>query len=1118
MVNGTENSFVSVLQKFAADVTEKFSLPISFNPEDQLKAPIETLLKSSGSLLNLNVSVVTEVQEKVLSGRPDVGVAIESLLAGHIELKAPGKGADPSKLRGADKQQWEKFKNLPNLIYTDGNDWSLYRTGEKVGKTVKFSGEITSDGATAVTAPNATALLTLLRDFLQWQPIVPSTPKALAEMLAPICRLLRTDVSAALEDAESNLSTLAQDWRDSLFPDADNKQFADAYAQTLTYALLLAKFSGANDLALPQAVKTIRTGHRLLSDALKILGIEEAREQIEVPVSVLERVIAAVDITALLQPGNEDPWLYFYEDFLEKYDPKMRKDRGVYYTPVPVIQTQVKLVAELLADHFDAEFSFVDPKVITLDPACGTGTYILTAIKHGLDQISAARGAGMRVSAASTAATNIHAFEILVGPYAVAHLRLTQQILSEGGTLPQDGVHVYLTDTLESPSAEAPGRLSLQLKALGEEHKRARKIKQDTPVLVCIGNPPYDRQQIEAEDQGVEKRKGGWVRFGDDQQEADENEQLISEQAILQDFLEPLRQTGQMVHAKNLYNDYVYFWRWALWKVFEADEKNHAGIVSFITASSYLRGPGFAGMRKVMRQTFDELWIIDLEGDNLGARKTDNVFAIQTPVAIAIGVRYSEPPTATPAQVHFTRVEGTEKEKLATLATINTFADLSWKNCPTGWTDLFLPISDKDYWNWAKLTDLFPWQVGGSQFKRKWIIGESVDVLSQRWKTLLSARDSSQKQNLFYETRDRKISKQYRSLEDSGNLLPPIVNLSSDTPSVEPIRYAYRSFDRQWALLDNRLCDFARPSLIRTHGDHQVYMTSLLTSVLGEGSSAVVTSCIPDLHHFCGRGAKDVIPLWRDAEAIQPNITHGVLEDIGATFKREVSPEELFAYCYTILATPRYVKEFWNELETPGPRIPITKNADLFARVVAVGRQLIWLHTYGDRFVPVGKKAGRVPTGTARCKTGTPTTAADYPTKTAYDVGTQELRIGSGIFENVRQEVWEFSVSGLKVVQSWLAYRMKDGAGKKSSPLDNIRPQTWQFDGELLDLLWVLDATIDLFPQLSSLFDEVLKSQLFIASDFPQPTEAERTNSAAVQRSLALFDWKEAEEDERFIE
>ena len=206
-------------------------------------------------------------------------------------------------------------------------------------------------------------------------------------------------------------------------------------------------------------------------------------------------------------------------------------------------------------------------------------------------------------------------------------------------------------------------------------------------------------------------------------------------------------------------------------------------------------------------------------------------------------------------------------------------------------------------------------------------------------------------------------------------------------------------------------------------------------------------------------------------------------------------------------------KQQWEKFKNL-PNIPITKDTDLFERVVAVGRKLIWLHTYGDRFVPNGKKAGRISTGTARCKVGTPTTAAHYPTKPAYDVGTQELRIGGGIFENVRQEVWEFSVSGLKVVQSWLAYRMKAGAGRKSSPLDDIRPKTWQFDNELLDLLWVLDATVDLFPQLSSLFDEVLKSQLFVASNFPQPTEAERTNSTATQGNLTLFAWKEAEKEE----
>ncbi|MDH6106740.1 N-6 DNA methylase [Anabaenopsis tanganyikae CS-531] len=1112
MAKNNQSQFLSNLQAYAKELTNKFSLSsVSFGAEDQLKSPIENLLKSAANILNLSIVVVTEVQEKLLSGRPDMGITINGLLIGHIELKAPGKGADTSKLKGDDKQQWEKFKNIPNVIYTDGNTWGLYRTGEKVGKIIKFSGDITCKGASAISSQNANDLLILLRDFFNWHPIVPSTPKALAEMLAPICRLLRKDVLNALENPESNLSQVAKDWRHYLFPDADNQQFADAYAQTLTYALLLARFSGADDLSLPQAVKSIRTGHNLLADALKILGDEVAREQIEVSVSLLERIIAAIDITAINENDSEDPWLYFYEDFLAQYDPKMRKERGVYYTPIPVIKTQVRLVAELLGEHFDAEFSFVDDKVITLDPACGTGTYILTAIKHGLDQISNLRGKGMRVSAATNAAANIHAFEILVGPYAVAHLRLTQQILSEGGTLPENGVHVYLSDTLESPYAELSGNLPLIYKSLGQEYKRAQKIKQNTPVMVCLGNPPYNRQTIDEDDLINQKRKGGWVRFGDDEQKVDENRQLIKKRPILEDFLEPLTEMGYGVHAKNLYNDYVYFWRWALWKVFEANTENQAGIISFITASSYLRGPGFAGMRKVMRQTFDELWIIDLEGDNLGARKTDNVFAIQTPVAIAIGVCYNQPQPEVAAKVHFTRIDGTTQEKLAVLDNIHSFKDLQWRECPKNWTDLFLPVSDTDYWNWAKLTDLFPWQENGIQFKRKWTIGENKEVLHKRWENLINASKSPGIQKkLFKETDARKISKQYSSLEDKGNLLAPIANLLSKDLPVEPIRYAYRSFDRQWALLDNRLCDRPRPNLRRSHSDQQVYMTSLLTNVLGEGSAAVVTALIPDLDHFRGSfGAKHIIPLWRNSQANQPNITPRLLEVISNILNCNIHPQDFFAYCYAILATPKYVKEFWHELETPGPRIPITKNRDLFIKVVEIGRTLVWLHTYGERFVPSGKKPGKIPIGRVRCQVGIPNTVNDYPTEFSYDVGTQELKVGKGVFENVRPEVYNFSVSGLEVVKSWLAYRMRDGAGKKSSPLDDIRPQAWQFDGELLDLLWVLDATVDLYPSLSSLFAEVINSELFAATEFPQPTELEKSNSLEVETELPIFNIQE---------
>lgn len=1096
-----QQNFEAVLKAFAADVTAKFGLNLSFSPEDQLKSPVKTVLEEAGRLLHLDVNAVTEVHVHELGGRPDIGVTAAALLAGYIELKAPGKGANPDKLKGADKTQWQKFQDLPNLLYTDGNEWALYRNGERIGKMIRLAGDVTTDGIEAVSAEDATALFDLLRDFLHWQPIVPATPKALAKMLAPVCRLLRTDVLAALEDPGSNLTMLAQDWRKYLFPDADDKQFADAYAQTLTYALLLARLSGTGDMmSLPSAAKSLRTGHRLLADTLKILGDDAALELIEVPVALLERIIAAVDVSALTNNAQDDPWLYFYEDFLAEYDPKMRKDRGVYYTPVPVVQTQVRLVAELLTTRFDAEFSFVDPHVVTLDPAAGTGTYILTAVQHGLAQIGAAKGSGMRRSAATTAANNVHAFEILVGPYAVAHLRLTQQILKEAGALPADGVHVYLTDTLESPHAIPPGHLPLMYKVLGEEHVRAQQVKSQTSVLVCLGNPPYSRQQITPDEQNAEMRRGGWIRFGED-----------GKGGLLQDFIDPLISAGLSVHAKNLYNDYVYFWRWALWKVFEAEPK--PGIISFITASSYLRGPGFAGMRQVMRQTFDDLWIIDLEGDNLGARKTDNVFAIQTPVAIAIGVRYGEPQPETPAVVHYTKIEGTQADKLQALAEVTSFDSLPWRECLSGWTEPFLPVSDNDYWRWPLLTDIFPWQENGMQFKRSWPIGETAEVLERRWKALLNA-PKAERGKLLRETDARKAHKTYAALDDSGENLAALTSLTPGTPPVTPTRYAYRSFDRHWVLKDNRLCDRPRPTLLRSESEQQIYMTGLLTDILGKGPAAVVTAFIPDLHHFCNRGAKDVIPLWRDSDATQPNITHHSLDILNNTYSHIVSAEDLFAYCYALLCTPRYVSRFWDELTIPGPRVPITKDYGLFQQAVALGHTLIWLHTYGERCVPRGEKPGRVPSGKVRCKVGTPTTQAEYPDAFSYDRANQELHIGKGVFEDVRQEIWEFSISGFEVVKSWLGYRMKTRSGKKSSPLDDIRPETWQFDEELLDLLWVLDHTIDLLPDVTAVFERILSSDLFPAAAFPQPTAAERQGPrpTAQAQPLPLFAQVDAEE------
>ena len=249
---------------------------------------------------------------------------------------------------------------------------------------------------------------------------------------------------------------------------------------------------------------------------------------------------------------------------------------------------------------------------------------------------------------------------------------------------------------------------------MNRERERAQKVKRDIRVLVCLGNPPYDREEREPLDDAV-RRKGGWVRYGEGGEGASP--------PILEDFLEPVREAGQGVHLKNLYNDYVYFWRWALWKVL--DSTKDAGIVTFITASSYLRGPGFAGMRHKMREVFDELWIIDLEGDSLGARKTENVFAIRTPVAIAVGVRTGSPSPNTPAKIWKIKLTGSEQSKLATLGMVESFDDLEWRECSREWDAPFYPVGTGEYSDWPAVMDVFPWQHSGVQLKRTWPIGET---------------------------------------------------------------------------------------------------------------------------------------------------------------------------------------------------------------------------------------------------------------------------------------------------------------------------------------------------------------------------------------------------------
>ena len=1050
------------VREYADDVAANFSLPVDADPEDQLKPLVGSLIRRVGAVIG-DVNWRTEVHPDNVDGRPDLGITRDGLLVGHVELKRPGLGARPENFTGPNKKQWGRFKQLPNLIYTDGSEWSLYHSGEISWDRVRISDDIRLGAETLFQQEILAQFDQLLRSFLSWEPIVPGTAQGLAEFLAPLTRILRDEVRAELGRPDSPLKSLAMEWGRLLFPGADDDQFADAYAQTLTYALLLARLEGAENLRPAIAVDALRDEHALLAEALSLLEVPSVREKLLMPVELLERAIAAVDSIQFERHG--DHWLYFYENFLGAYDPKLRKDRGVYFTPVEVVRCQVRLAGEILKTRFSKPLAFADDGVTVLDPAVGTGTYPLAVLDHADDAVRDMYGPGAVTQRIAALAERLYAFELLVGPYSVAHLRIAQRLREKGvaGHPPR----VYLTDTLESPNRLPEFTATMMQEQISLERERAQEVKKAVPVVVCLGNPPYDREQRDPDsDEG--RRKGGWVRYGDDGE---------TEPPILEDFLAPARAAGAGVHLKNLYNDYVYFWRWALWKVF--DSTDDPGIVTFITASSYLRGPGFVGMRRKMREVFDELWIIDLEGDSLGARKTDNVFAIRTPVAIAIGARCGPPCPDTPAKVHKVKLTGSEREKLETLDSIESFDDLDWRECSQGWDAPFYPVGTGVYFDWPAVTDVFPWQQSGVKAGRTWPINPEQRSLERRWRQLASA-DPNRRQVLFVDRpTGRKATDSPPALLPGTEKPPSVWQLSSTEVVPYVSRYSYRSFDRQYVFADARLLDRPGPPIWAAHGDKQLYMTSLLTAVMGHGPAAVATADIPDLHYFCGRGAKDVVPLWRNVDATEPNVAGGLLEAVSAVHGAAISAERLFAYAYGILSQPEYVRRFWDELELPPPRIPITKDPGIFARVADHGERLLNLHTYRS-----------VPQGEARCTKSV--SLDEYPAGFHYDPATKTLHVGDGEFAPIAPAVWSYSVSGLQVVKSWLDYRKLVPSGRKSSDLDKIRPERWTFGEELIELLWLLEATLALEPKGVALLDEVCASPLFSADALPTPTKEER--------------------------
>lgn len=1051
--------------------------------EEQLRTPLLRLVEGISHDFGTPATVFGEVPLKALGARPDFGVDARNTgrdpinRIGYIELKKPDKPIPPSDfVRGHDLKQWENLKSLPNLLYTNGTQWSLFRYGVLRDRTVETPALFSKKRRRL---PPQREFEGLLWDFLTWVPEQGYTLDQLITRVAHMCHQLRGEICDLIEeerysDDPKPFTDLAREWKSLLFPAMEpGPDFADAYAQTVTFSLLVARESGVDftDKSTREIGDQLGKHHHFLGEAFATLTSSEEIEK-KTLLPTLIRILQPLDWNTVMR-GEEHAYSDLYETFLSRYDQQLRKETGSYYTPEPVASYMAEFVDSVLKKRMGIRTGLADRSVTTIDPAMGTGTFLSAVTRRAATTLLDESGpVQTRHRLREMYESRLIGFESSASPFAVAELRLHQQLQDVYGAEVPKEHRRFLVDTLDDPGRAIPA-YGLRYAEILDFRRRANETKRTTRIQVAIGNPPYI-------DHASKKAPAPWIT----RRRIDPHLDPVTSRPSLDEFREP----GMGKFDNKLHHTAVYFWRWATWKLFDAHPDDLAGIIAFVSTSAFLTQDVFAGMRRYLRATADEGWIVDLSPEGHQAPVATRVFqGVQRPICIAVFARYGEPRPDRPAKVWYTALEGLKEQKFSALTSDASLGPdgAAFTATGNGATAPFLPPSPSGA-VWKSLPaygDLFPWHAAGVKANRTWVIAPERGTLHQRWRRLRSASPDTM-DRLFKATRDRSTT----SLVANR---PPIARDRLEPGFTE---FAYRAFDRESIVNDPRFVDFIRPALWMCSDQRQVFAVEQHSLPLTSGPGLLFTSLVPDQHYFHGRGGR-VLPLHRDREGRVSNTPPQLLSALGSRLKVAVTAEDLMAYCAGVAAHPGFVARFREELKVPGMRIPLSADPDLWQAAVETGRRVIWLHTYGKRFCDAD--ADRPPGAPRLPRERRPQLVAEIsdgrgglPDHIWHDSDTGDagdrLHVGEGAIAPVSPRAWQYDVNGMRVVKKWFSSRQRNPRGKrKGTPLDAIRPDRWSPDytDELVDLLSVLTLLVDLEPRQERLLDDIMAEPLITVDE-----------------------------------
>lgn len=977
-----QNYINSITTKYAHEETSEYGYRTDF----------ELLLK--GIFESINISRFDHDAKAKQGNKPDFVVIKDDVPILYIETKDIGVSLDKIEK----SEQMSRYFGYANLVLTDYVEFRFYRNGLPYGEPIKIAEYDKTSRSLSPYPDSYEYLAKTLIDFTQSHKVPIKSGRHLSKIMGGKAQRIRDNVRqflASETERNSELFRVYETIKKLLVHDLSKEAFADMYAQTLVYGLFVARFydDSPSDFTRQEARDLIPKSNPLLRHFFDHIVGPNFDKRLEYIVNELCEVFSHADVEKLMKDyyqkdlfGEEhrgpDPVIHFYEDFLKEYDPDLRKKMGAYYTPLPVVMFIAQSVDYLLKNKFKLSGGLTDTtktakdlhRVQVLDPAVGTGTFISAVIRIIYARLlkSGQKGRWPKY-VHNDLLPRIHGFELMMAPYTISHLKLAMAFRETGFKYFNRRLGIYLTNSLEETTKQEELFTAFGLaESIAEESKEAAVIKNKTPIMVVIGNPPYSGESSNAQYNGNDVYK-----------------------------VEPGGGRLQERNSKWLNDDYVKFIRFAESMV----EKTGEGVVAMITAHGYIDNPTFRGMRWHLMKTFDEIYVLDLHGNTNKKEKAPdggedkNVFNIKTGVSIFFGVKKKESKTDL-AQVYSTDLYGKRQAKFKYLNDnlINTVKWTALK--PSGPNYVWVKRDEKklaEYNQGFSINELFPVSsVGVVTSRDSFVIDTSKKVLANRIQEFLRCQ-SPQEAKAKFNLRENKKWKIVDALKhefDEKNIIP----------------ISYRPFDTRFIYYHDDFIERSRKEVMKNFiVGKNIGLVTARSNKNPEADHFYVSKYLTEAKLGESSTQSAVFPLfiYKDntkASNFKPKIKNEIEKTIGL-----VDPEDILSYIYAVLYSPSYREKYNNFMKLGFPRVPYPKDKKSFAKLIKLGNKLRQLHFLESPEV-------------SEYITTYPEPGSDLVDKPVYKDGNVFIN-ETQYFGNVPEVAWNFWIGGYQPAQKWLKDR-----------------------------------------------------------------------------------------------